>query len=129
MMIRSSALLLIFLCGCKRAPCEELDVSNLSINTFFETPSFSWIGDNINSLSVANSNGEDLWWLRCSGAAQCLESPITYGDVPVLEDASALKSKDSVQELISGTPHTLKINIKCRGQGRNLLQEEEFIAP
>ena len=128
-MFRTLVFTLPLLCSCQRAPCDELDVSNLSINTFFNTPSFSWVGDNINSLSVTDSNGEELWWLQCSGADQCLESPITYGESPVVEESSSLKATESAAELSAGESYTLQINIKCRGSGRNLFQEEEFIAP
>ncbi len=127
-MFRMTTLSLFFLCSCQRTPCDEIDVSNLSINTFFETPSFSWVGDNINSLSVKNSNDEELWWIECSGASQCISSPVTYGEPPEFEDNS-LKASEATQNLSTGETYTLRINVKCKGNGRNILQEEEFVAP
>ena len=119
---------LILLCSCQRTPCDEIDVSNLSINTFFDTPSFSWVGDNINSLSITNLSDEELWWLECSGASQCISSPVIYGEDPEVED-STLKTSETIQSLNTGETYKLSINVKCKGQGRNILQEEEFIAP
>ena len=128
-MLRISVLSGLLLCSCGRVPCGDLEISDLSVNTFFDTPSFSWVGDSINRLSITDSNNDELWWLQCSGAEQCLESPITYGEFPVIDESASLKAKESANVLLSGGSYTLQINIKCRGSDRNLFQEEEFIAP
>ena len=109
------SLFTLALCSCKRLPCEEIDVSNLSINTFFETPSFSWVGSNINSLIVQGPSGEELWTLSCQGSSLCIPSPIEYGTLPaeVIEELTAAPA--SAPDLSSGETYSLEISIKCRG--------------